>query len=116
MGWIWFIPTFHMPHTPSTSSTSSSSPSSSLPLPQTTKFHLTQKDVDFHIGVGADIIDVEISLEWLSGVEAQVVHPPPQVDPSEEPDAEPQGAMNTAQALAAGNVGDAVHTKQAAED
>jgi phosphatidylinositol-3,4,5-trisphosphate 3-phosphatase/dual-specificity protein phosphatase PTEN len=53
MGWLWFIPTFHMPH-----------PRSSSQAP--TKFVLTRKDIDFPWGVGAGIIDVEISLEWYS--------------------------------------------------
>lgn len=52
MGWLWFIPAFHM----------------SAPFAQpenTTKFLLTRQEIDFPLGIGSAIVDVEISLEWL---------------------------------------------------
>lgn len=47
MTWLWFIPAFHI--TPET-------PSSSFVLPR--------DDLDFPIGIGKDIIDVELKMEW----------------------------------------------------
>ncbi|KII91188.1 hypothetical protein PLICRDRAFT_156068 [Plicaturopsis crispa FD-325 SS-3] len=111
MGWLWFIPTFHMPHPPP------ESPSSTP-----TKLQLTRKDVDFPIGLGSGIIDIEIAMEWCP--EANAVQPPARQSSEElnvEGSAEPGGGLAaTLQAVAAGagteTVGDAVHTKQAAQD
>jgi len=58
MGWFWFIPTFHMPQPPLSSS--SDSPSSNK-----VKFVLTRKDLDFALGIGSSIIDVEAEMEWV---------------------------------------------------
>ncbi|KDR72555.1 hypothetical protein GALMADRAFT_252686 [Galerina marginata CBS 339.88] len=70
MGWLWFIPTFHMPQPPpSISSPSSSNPSSPSPnSPSSLKstFLLTRKDLDFPLGIGSGIIDVEIEMEWVT--------------------------------------------------
>lgn len=47
MTWMWFIPAFHIaPETPSSS------------------FLLPRDDLDFPIGIGKDIIDVELKMEW----------------------------------------------------
>ena len=51
MGWLWFIPTFHMSQPPS------------MTHPPT-KLVLTRKELDFPLGVGEGILDVEITLEW----------------------------------------------------
>lgn len=75
MTWLWFIPAFHIaPETPSSS------------------FILLRDDLDFPIGIGKDIVDVELKMEWcqdevnntqvktsqadppLSGVEAVVTN------------------------------------------
>jgi len=48
MGWVWFIPTFHMTR------------GSSEPM----HLKLTRKEVDFSLGAGSWIIDVDIELEW----------------------------------------------------
>lgn len=55
MGWIWFIPTFHMPQPP---------PSAETP---TTPVHwlLSRKDVDFPIGFGAWIVDIDVEMSWV---------------------------------------------------
>lgn len=56
MGWLWIIPAFHMPQ-----------PDSSAPLEpgEATKLTLTRKEIDFPIGIGSELIDVEISMEWV---------------------------------------------------
>lgn len=47
MTWLWFIPAFHIaPEMPSSS------------------FILPRDDLDFPIGIGKDIIDVELKMEW----------------------------------------------------
>lgn len=38
-----------------------------LEQPKTTKLVLTRKEIDFPIGIGCAIVDVEISLEWFEG-------------------------------------------------
>ncbi|KAG6820917.1 hypothetical protein H0H93_009691 [Arthromyces matolae] len=50
MGWFWFVPAFHM-------ISSSEEP---------TKLLLARKEIDFPLGLGSAIIDVEIQMEWLS--------------------------------------------------
>ncbi|KAJ8475092.1 hypothetical protein ONZ45_g15731 [Pleurotus djamor] len=51
MGWFWFIPAFHMPP-----------PGSQR---DTQKLLLSRKEIDFPLGIGSAIVDVEVSLEWL---------------------------------------------------
>lgn len=103
MGWLWFIPTFHM---------SQEEP--------TTKFVLTRKEIDFPLGIGSGIIDVEIALEWLKDTDAEVVQPPARMGSEEEKahgmEAEPSGLAATVQAITAPNLGEAHEAKQAAED
>lgn len=60
MGWIWLIPTFHMPHGPAQNGGEDDA------KPTLTTIRLTRKEVDFSIGLGAGIVDVEISLESLA--------------------------------------------------
>lgn len=57
MGWFWFIPTFHMPQPP---------PSKSVET-LTTPVHwlLSRKDVDFPVGFGAWIVDVDVEMSWI---------------------------------------------------
>lgn len=55
MGWLWFIPIFHMP-TPPTDMEQSE---------QSTKIVLGCKEIDCLSGIGTAISDVEIFLEWL---------------------------------------------------
>ncbi|GJJ07172.1 hypothetical protein Clacol_001372 [Clathrus columnatus] len=54
MGWFWFIPTFHMPQPPP--SEGSASPVHWL---------LTRKDVDFPLGIGASIVDIDLEMSWV---------------------------------------------------
>lgn len=63
LGWFWFIPTFHMPQRTPGGST------------QSTTLVLTRKELDFPIGIGANIIDVAVTLEWVP-VPADVLDPP----------------------------------------
>ena len=51
MGWLWFIPCFHLPQPP----TPSASP---------VKFVLPRSEVDFPMGFGALLLDVEVTLGW----------------------------------------------------
>ncbi|KAG6909919.1 hypothetical protein DXG01_014439 [Tephrocybe rancida] len=60
MGWLWLVPTFHM------------APVSDGP----TKLRLTRKELDFPLGLGSAIIDVEIEMEWLVKADAELVQPP----------------------------------------
>lgn len=121
MGWLWFIPTFHIP--PPNRSSQPSTPS---------KFILTRKEIDFPLGIGSDIIDVEISLQWCPE-ETPDVAVQPQVSTAQTSDEESKGQevrgggksegdmaglAASVQAMAAGDVdvGGAVEVKQAAED
>ncbi|KAF9447818.1 hypothetical protein P691DRAFT_670692 [Macrolepiota fuliginosa MF-IS2] len=56
MGWVWLIPAFHMP------SLNNNDGKSTATQTQTT---LVRKEIDFAIGLGTGIIDVEISMEWI---------------------------------------------------
>jgi phosphatidylinositol-3,4,5-trisphosphate 3-phosphatase/dual-specificity protein phosphatase PTEN len=51
-GWFWFIPAFHMP-----------GPTSAEGHAQT-RLTLGRKEVDFPLGIGKSLVDVEIVLEW----------------------------------------------------
>jgi phosphatidylinositol-3,4,5-trisphosphate 3-phosphatase/dual-specificity protein phosphatase PTEN len=110
MGWLWFIPTFHMPHPP---------PSSTAPSYPTTKFMLTRKELDFPLGVGSGIIDVGISLEWFRETDTEAVQPRALQIAEEgivEGSNEPALIAATVQAFVAGSTGDTVEAKQGAED
>jgi phosphatidylinositol-3,4,5-trisphosphate 3-phosphatase/dual-specificity protein phosphatase PTEN len=49
MGWFWFIPAFHLSQSEST-----------------TTLRLVRKEVDFPLGPGEWIVDVEIGMEWVA--------------------------------------------------
>ncbi|KAF5373961.1 hypothetical protein D9758_000712 [Tetrapyrgos nigripes] len=127
MGWLWFIPTFHLPQPPPSSSPSSTS-TTGTSSPTTTKMLLTRKEIDFPLGVGSSIIDVEISLEWLKPSDSATVQPPARTTTTPEESqlgiadsvsgttgATP-GVAATVQAVTAGDFRSAVETKQAAEE
>ncbi|KAF7350475.1 Phosphatases II [Mycena venus] len=108
--WLWFIPAFHMPQPP---------PSGSTPPPPPTKFTLKRKETDFPLGVGSALIDVEMEMEWLRTTDSEGVQPPARQTSAESAEGEkeePSGLAATVEALAAGNIADAVEAKQAAED
>ncbi|KAJ7695502.1 hypothetical protein B0H17DRAFT_1131536 [Mycena rosella] len=96
MCWLWLIPAFHMP------------PAGAAAGPTT--FTLTRKEVDFPLGVGSTIVDVAIEMEWAEG---EAVQPPARAQSAEGMGEPGPGIV---EAVAAGNIKDAVETKQAAED
>lgn len=107
MGWSWFIPAFHVPRPPSGAQ------------PGTARVLLTRKEIDFPLGVGAGIIDMEVAMEWLPEADTESVQLPARTSSEEgsgEGTGEPAGIAATVQAVTAGGVGDVVQAKQAAED
>jgi phosphatidylinositol-3,4,5-trisphosphate 3-phosphatase and dual-specificity protein phosphatase PTEN len=44
--------------------------------PEKTKLVLTRNEIDFPVGIGSAIIDVEICLEWLKETDTERVQPP----------------------------------------
>jgi phosphatidylinositol-3,4,5-trisphosphate 3-phosphatase and dual-specificity protein phosphatase PTEN len=85
------------------------------PTHGTTRFILTRKELDFALGVGSAIIDVEISMQVCK--EADMVHPLAKQNMElEDEENKPAGIVSTVIAAAAGGVEEAVEVKQAAED
>jgi phosphatidylinositol-3,4,5-trisphosphate 3-phosphatase/dual-specificity protein phosphatase PTEN len=82
----------------------------------TTRFILTRKELDFPLGVGSAIIDVEISMKVCEEAEVDMVHPLAKQELEDEEVDEPAGIASTVIAAAAGGVGEAVEVKQAIED
>ena len=103
MGWFWLVPTFHMQHP-------------RIPGSSTT-LRLNRKELDFPLGIGANIIDLEVTMEWCSETADVITPPPRQTSPeSQAGEGEPAGLAATVEAVSAGNVSEAVEAKQAAED
>ncbi|TRM68147.1 hypothetical protein BD626DRAFT_424809 [Schizophyllum amplum] len=112
MGWSWFVPTFHMPQPP---------PGVGSPkdiTPSRTTMHLTRKELDFPIGIGEHVLDVEIDMEWLRPEDAEAVQPPAREDSQEAVEAgEPAGLAAQMPAVVAGRtVKDVVEAKEASDD
>ena len=83
-----------------------------------THFLLTRKELDFPLGVGSAIVDVDISLEACEEVEPKIVQPPARQANQESRD-DGMGELaciTTAQPTTAGGVVEAVEAKQAAEN
>lgn len=101
MGWFWFIPTFHLPHPRGQAGQAG----------QGSGITLTRKELDFPVGIGKNILDVSVSLEWVPE-DARVPNPPPVS--AEAGDREPVGLVPS---LAAAPRDDAkvVETKRTAE-
>jgi phosphatidylinositol-3,4,5-trisphosphate 3-phosphatase/dual-specificity protein phosphatase PTEN len=53
MGWLWFIPCFHLPQPP-------------MPTAPPVKFVLPRSELDFPLGFGALLLDVEVTLGWTT--------------------------------------------------
>lgn len=98
MGWFWFIPAFH-----------------SAEGEGRKKWKLTRGELDFPLGVGTDIIDVEVEMER---VDETLAEPPARVSSMEsragkgEPSA---NATNVVHSLVSGDVEGALVTRQAEE-
>jgi phosphatidylinositol-3,4,5-trisphosphate 3-phosphatase/dual-specificity protein phosphatase PTEN len=98
MGWFWFTPAFHFAQGE-----------------KRKKWKLTRKELDFPLGVGSDIVDVEIEMERVDGTLAE---PPARVTSIEsragkgEPDSTAAGVT---QVLVSGDIEDAVKANQAVE-
>ncbi|KAG6853409.1 hypothetical protein C0991_004640 [Blastosporella zonata] len=97
MGWLWLVPTFHM------------APASEGP----TKLRLTRKELDFPLGLGSAIVDVEIEMEALSSADAETAQPAARREQSNNLAA----AAAAAAAVLVSNVelDEGVHALQAAE-
>jgi len=95
MGWIWFVPTFHMPQpppsssTPPTSTTGGALPISPAPStvtsPTSATLRLSRQEIDFPLGLGSGIVDVEIDLEWVT----------PPVTPQQDQERDPASVQVT---------------------
>ena len=98
MGWIWFIPTFHMTHPRAVGQ-------------QPTIFRLTRKEIDFPLGIGSHIIDVEVTMEWCAA-DADIISPPARQDSqdSAEGRGDPSGI---GAAIHAAAIGEAQHAADA---
>ncbi|KAG2039191.1 hypothetical protein BDR03DRAFT_952142 [Suillus americanus] len=84
MTWLWFIPAFHIaPEMPSSS------------------FILPRDDLDFPIGIGKDIMDVELKMEWCRDEVDDMQVETAQTDP-------PSGVDTVVASLAGGVDGQAV--------
>ncbi|KIJ56953.1 hypothetical protein M422DRAFT_57516 [Sphaerobolus stellatus SS14] len=103
LGWIWFIPTFHMPQPP----------------PQTGA-EIPPLDIDFPVGIGSWIVDLDIEMQWLPLASAAV--PPARQTSKDSAEGEiaepvPGGILAGVGDMAAGStVASAVEAVQAARD
>ncbi|KAF9788692.1 phosphatases II [Thelephora terrestris] len=98
MGWFWFIPAFHFAEGEGRK-----------------KWKLTRKELDFPLGVGSDIVDVEVEMER---VDEALSEPPARVSSIESRagKGEPSfNAVNVAHTLASGDVENALEARQAVE-
>jgi phosphatidylinositol-3,4,5-trisphosphate 3-phosphatase and dual-specificity protein phosphatase PTEN len=57
MGWLWFVPAFHMPQP---------LPRTADDVPQSAHLRLSRKDVDFPLGLGSWIVDIDIEMAWVA--------------------------------------------------
>lgn len=98
MGWFWFIPAFHFAEGE-----------------RSKKWKLARKDLDFPLGVGSDIVDVEVEMER---VDETMAEPPARVSSIESRagKGEPgSSVVNAAHSFVSGDVEDALRAHQAAE-
>ncbi|KAL7284123.1 hypothetical protein ACG7TL_001404 [Trametes sanguinea] len=105
MGWFWFIPTFHMPHPRGSDEQ------------QSATLVLARKEIDFPVGIGSNIVDVSVSMEWCS--EAADVMKQPATEEGTDPgegNGESTGIAATLQAVASGEVTSVADLKQTLVD
>ncbi|EGO03571.1 hypothetical protein SERLA73DRAFT_83635 [Serpula lacrymans var. lacrymans S7.3] len=98
MGWLWIIPAFHIPR---------ASPQDN----SITRLLFTRKDIDFPLGIGSSLVDVEVTLEWCSELEASQLVDSVASDASKEA-SEPAEMASDIPAIATRSV----EAKQAAGD
>jgi phosphatidylinositol-3,4,5-trisphosphate 3-phosphatase/dual-specificity protein phosphatase PTEN len=85
----------------------------------TIRLTLTRKELDFALGLGSAIVNVEISLEVCEDAEADMIHPLARQTTQELRDEEADEPASIAATLitaTAAGVGEAVEAKQAADD
>ncbi|KAH9477617.1 Phosphatidylinositol 3,4,5-trisphosphate 3-phosphatase and dual-specificity protein phosphatase PTEN [Psilocybe cubensis] len=133
MGWFWFIPTFHMSQPPPSSTSTEKVDPTILKANMT----LSRKDIDFPLGVGSAIIDIDIQMEWAmpsppspSAVDISNLEPPLRTRTEDskigtDPEPEQSGLAAALQAIVGsdgmegmGNVGvrETVEAKQGADE
>lgn len=101
MGWFWFVPTFHM------------KPGGT----DVVHLHLKRKELDFPLGAGSWILDVDVAMEWVSEEEAASGVPAARQTSKQESvsgDGEPK-AGGIAAGLAKLDVREAAETVEAVE-
>jgi len=111
MGWLWFIPTFHMPQPP---------PQTASEVPAPIHFKLTRKEIDFPVGIGSWIVDLDIEMQWLP-LDSRAVPPARKTtqDEMQGKGSEPVSGgvlAGVGQIATGGAVESAVDTAQAARD
>lgn len=103
MGWLWFIPAFHIPHSDSAAE-------------KITSLKFQRKEVDFPIGVGSSLLDIEVFLERVPEAADTVKLPSRQDSPVSIQGQEPAVVASSLQAATNEDVASIAETKQAAED
>ncbi|KAI0341469.1 phosphatases II [Trametopsis cervina] len=103
LGWFWFIPTFHMKHPRSSADDAS------------VNLRLTRAEIDFPLGIGAHIVDVEVSMKWCPD---DVVNPPDRQNSadSDKGKSDPPGLATALQAAVSGKASEAMEASQAGDD
>jgi len=99
MGWLWCVPAFHFAEGE-----------------KRKKWKLTRKELDFPLGVGSDIVDVEIDMERVGET---LTEPPARVSSIESRagKGEPGSTVaNVAHTLISGDVESAMRVHQAVEN
>jgi phosphatidylinositol-3,4,5-trisphosphate 3-phosphatase/dual-specificity protein phosphatase PTEN len=88
MGWMWFIPCFHLSQPPVRGA-------------DKTTITLPRSEVDFPLGFGALLVDVELTMGWdLDTLEEEALREPERTNSGHEREPKPTAVM----AAAMGNV------------
>lgn len=104
MGWFWFIPAFHMTNPVA-------------PAQGETSLSLTRKEVDFPLGIGANIIEVEVGMEWCSKLDS-IISPADRQGSleSQQGTGDPPALAAVIQAAASGQVSEALEAIKAGDE
>ena len=82
-----------------------------------TKFVLAKSEVDFPLGMGAWIYDIEVTMSWVSGPDAKVAVPPRQTSAESKAGEGGEPGQGLTSALAGGDtLHDAVRAQQASKE